>query len=360
MSEQWQIQLDRAIALLEAGDVEGGLETLAAIRESDPRDPVLQLQLVNVYQELGHHDAALEILEAMEEQSAEWDEEVRQEINIHRASLYIDLDRVQEAMDMLLTIKEAGTDDYRVYALLGELFLIEGLEEVAVRYFEQAAELEPDNEEIQYLLGKLYAEQGENDKAMKKWSLLEGFEEQEPILYERARMAVRQGDFEEALALYEKLAKDSTDTRVLYGAGMTAYQLGEWQRAVRYLARLIEADADYVTAYPLLAEALWSLNMREQALTIYQRALSLHIDEEKLLHGYLHMVIEMAKWDEADSALARWRELDDEDPLYWYWQGRVAEAKGMTEDALAYYEQALAGGEAAADAQQRYQNLIQH
>lgn len=360
MKQQWQAQLDRAIALLEAGDIEGGLAKLADIRDSHTDDPILGLQLVNIYHELGHHDVALDILEGMEVRRAEWDDEIQGEMSVYRASLYIDLDRLQEAMDTLLPIKEAGTDDYRVYALLGELFLIEGLTEVAVRYFERAVELEPDNEEIQYLLGKLYAEQGENKRAIEKWQLLEGFEDESQILRERARLAARQGNFEEALALYERLAKDEGDAEVLYGAGMTAYQLDDWQRAVRYLARLIEADADYIVAYPLLAEALWKLGMREQAVAIYRQALSLRIEEERLLPGYLCFVIELRRWDEANEALARLRELDEEDPIYWYWQGRVAEARGKVEEALAFYEQALDGDEAVADAQERYQNLFRH
>jgi tetratricopeptide (TPR) repeat protein len=360
MKQQWQTQLDRAIALLEAGDIQGGLETLASVRKHQTDDPVLGLQLVNIYHELGHHDAALDILEEMEKDQKEWGNEIQQEMNVYRASLYIDLDRLQEAMDTLLTIKETGTDDYRVYALLGELFLIEGLEEVAIRYFEQAIEMEPNNEEIQYLLGKLYAEQGESERAMEKWQMLEGFEEEAPILHERARLAARQGDFEAALTLYEKLGEDDSDTEALYGAGMTAYQIGDWQRAVRHLARLIEADADYIAAYPLLAEALWKLDMHEQALVIYQRALSLHIEEEKLLPGYLGFCIELGKWKEAEAGIARLRNLDEDDPIYWYWQGRLAEARGETEDALAYYEQALDGGEVVADAQQRCQNLMRH
>lgn len=360
MRQQWEMQLERAIALLEAGDIESGLMELGAVEKNHPDDPVLGLQLVNIYHELGHHDSALAILERMEVRRREWDAEVQKEMSVYRASLYIDLDRLQDAMDVLLPIKEAGTDDYRVFALLGELFLIDGLTEVAIRYFERAVELAPDNEEIQYLLGRLYAEEGESERAMAKWQLLKGFEAEAAILLERARLAARQGDFESALALYEKIEDGEGNTEALYGAGMMAYQLGDWQRAVRHLARLIEQDADYISAYSLLAEALWKLTMKEQALAIYQRALTIHVEEEKLLAGYLRLVIELRKWDEAEATLAKLREIDEEDPAYWYWQGRMAEAQGRVQDALAYYEQVLSGGETVADVQQRYQNLIQH
>ncbi|MBN6188620.1 tetratricopeptide repeat protein [Aneurinibacillus sp. BA2021] len=354
------MQLERAVALLEAGDIESGLEALGAVEENHPDDPVIALQLVNIYHELGHHDAALAILERMEGTRGGRDAEMQREMSVYRASLYIDLDRLQEAMDVLLPIKEAGTDDYRVYALLGELFLIDGLTEVAIHYFEQAVELAPDNEEIQYLLGRLYAEEGQSERAIAKWELLEGFEDKAPILLERARLAAHQGDFESALTLYEKAEGDEGNTEALYGAGMMAYQLGDWQRTVRHLARLIEKDADYISAYALLAEALWKLNMKEQAAVIYQRALAIHAEEEKLLQGYVRVVIELRKWEEAEATLAKLREIDEEDPSYYYWQGRMAEAQGRARDALACYEQSLASGEAVADAQQRYQNLIKH
>jgi tetratricopeptide (TPR) repeat protein len=360
MQQPWQTQLEQVLALLEAGEIEEGLAKLEIIRDTYEEDATLQLQLVNVYHELGHQESALEILEQLEERQDELDADTQIEMNVYRASLYIDLDRLQEAMDILLAIKEKGTDDYRVYALLGELFLIEGLDEVAIRYFEEALTLTPGNEEIQYLLGKLYAEQGESDRAMEQWKSLEGFDEDEAILLERARLAARQGEFEEAFTLYQKLLETKETPQALYGAGAVVYQMGDWQAAVRYLARLIEVDADYIAGYPLLAEALWKLNMREQALAIYQRVLTLPVDEEYFLPGYLRMVIDMEKWEEAEEALHRLYELDDEDPVYWYWRGRMAEAKGEFEEARHCYEQVMDGGEIVADAQQRYQNLIRH
>ncbi|QYY43870.1 tetratricopeptide repeat protein [Aneurinibacillus thermoaerophilus] len=359
MEQKWQKRLNQALALLEAGEIAGGLEGLEELKEEYSGNTELEMQLVTIYHELGHHETALAILDKLEAQCGGQSEEAWHEIAVYRASLYIDLDRLQEAMDILLAIKEGGTDDYRVYALLGEVFLLEGLEEVAIRYLERAAELAPDNEEVQYLLGKLYAEQGESGRAMEKWQALKRFEDDAAILLERARMAARQGEFETALALYEKAAESEEVPEALYGAGMIAYQTGNWQRAVRSLARLIEVDPDYVVAYPLLAEALWKLNMREQALVIYERALALHVEEEELLCGYLRLVVTMEEWARAENALSRLYKLDEEAAAYWYWRGRVAEAKGDKEEALLSYERVLSTEDEFWDTRQRYEGLRQ-
>lgn len=359
MSTEGYIKVERAMMLLEAGDIENGLEALAEVRGGYKQDEELMLELIGIYHELGHGEEALAILDELDRKSATLDLETRVTMELYRVSLYMDTDRLEEATPILMDMKEARPDDPRVFALLGELYLMEGLEEVAVRYLERAEELDPDNEEIRYLLGRLYAEQGAGEQALAKWQQLEHFEEDERIGLELARLAAQSGEFEKAASLYEQAAEQNEQAEALYGAGVMRSQLGQWQTAVRHFARLIDLDAEYMAAYPLLADALWQLGMREQALAVYEQALSLNIEEEKLLDGYMPLLAEMERWKKVEALASRLREIDDENPAYWYWKGRVAEGTGDIEEAVACYEEALAEGEEVYDARARYEQLSQ-
>lgn len=327
MNEHWQEQLDHAMKLLGEGEIEKGLKALEQLRQTFTRDPLLQLQLAAVYHELGHHDTSLEILEQINQWKEELDTDTLIESAVYRASLYIDMDRLDEAMNLLIDLKEQEEDDYRIFALLGELFLLEGLQEVAIGYFEKALELEPDSEEIQYLIGKLYAEQGQNGLALEKWQELSGYEDDGQIVLERAHMAAKQGEFEQALELYEQAIELSNSPEAYYGYGVTAYQMGKWQHAVKRLAKLIELDAEYVAAYPILAESLWKLERKEQALAVYQRISELEFDDDTITRRYLSLLVELEKWETIQALTDRMRELDDEDPVAWYWKGRAAEGQ---------------------------------
>lgn len=357
MNTDGYTKVERAMMLLEAGDIENGLTELASVRGEYKHDAELMLELISVYHELGHGEEALSIVEEFDRQSDRLNPETRFNMELYRVSLYMDMDRLEESASILMDMKEEHPDDPRVFALLGELYLMEGLEEVAIRYLERAEELDPDNEEISYLLGRLYAEQGAGDRALAKWQQLENFEEDEQIGLEIARLAAQSGEFEKAAALFEQAAEQNEQAEALYGAGVMRSQLGQWQAAIRHLARLIDLDAEYMAAYPLLADALWQLGMQEQALAVYEQALGLHIEEEKLLDGYLPLLAEVEQWRKIDTLASRLREIDEDNPAYWYWKGRAAEGVGDTEEALACYEEAMAEGESVYDVRDRYEQL---
>ncbi|BAU28877.1 tetratricopeptide repeat protein [Aneurinibacillus soli] len=357
MNTDGYTKVERAMMLLEAGDIENGLADLACVRREYKEDAELMVELIGVYHELGHGEEALSIVEEFDRKNEGIDLETRVSMELYRVSLYMDIDRLEEAASILIDMKEERPDDARVFALLGELYLMEGLEEVAIRYLERAEELDPDNEEISYLLGRLYAEQGAGDRALAKWQQLENFEEDEQIGLEIARLAAQSGEFEKAASLFEQAAEQNEKAEALYGAGVMRSQLGQWQSAVRHLARLIDLDAEYMAAYPLLADALWQLGMQEQALAVYEQALGLHIEEEKLLDGYLPLLAEVEQWRKIDTLASRLREIDEDNPAYWYWKGRAAEGVSDIEEALACYEEAMAEGESVYDVRARYEQL---
>ncbi|WP_027417506.1 tetratricopeptide repeat protein [Aneurinibacillus terranovensis] len=361
MYEQWQKELDTAMQVIENGNIEEGLMLLGELRNEAFGEPVLSLELVRLYHSLGHHTTALLLLDELDSWKDEHDRELRAEIQIYRASLYMDMDRLNEAMELLIELKETVTDDYRVYALLGELFLIEGLPEVAIRYFEQALEIDPGQEEIQYWAGKLYAELGESGRALSQWETMEGFDRNEQILLERAALSAKQGLFEEALELYERILKESGDhVEALYGCGVVAYQLGNWQQSISRFAKLLDVDEEYVAAYPLLAESLWKLGLKDKALAVYRQALQLQPEEEILTECYVTRLAELEKWDEVNEWATHLLEKDEEDMTAWYWRARVAEGEGDRELALQYYEYVIDSGEEVYDTAQRYAYLLEH
>jgi tetratricopeptide (TPR) repeat protein len=359
--EQWQERLDNAVKKIEEGSIEDGLHSLEKIHEEAFYAPLVLLQLVSIYHSLGHHTTALSILDEIEELELEPDDEMRIEIQIFRASTYMDLDKTNEALDLLMSMKDTVRDDYRVFALLGEVFVIEGLPEVAIRYLEQALEIDESQEEIRYLLGKLYAEQGEHSRALTEWGSIDGFENDERLLLERAAMAAKDGEFEEALDLYDRtLELSERSVQALYGYGMVAFQLGNWMQAIARLAKLLELDREYIPAYSLLAECLVKAGLKDKAAEVYRQGLNLHVEEDVLVPRYMELLSDLHRWDEMNNWIDHMDDIDDEDPSISYWRGRIAEGQGDTETAVELYRRVLDSGEDLFDTSARYTHLIRH
>ncbi|WCK56095.1 tetratricopeptide repeat protein [Aneurinibacillus sp. Ricciae_BoGa-3] len=359
--EQWQERLDHAVKEIEEGSIKEGLHSLEKIHDEAFYAPLVLLQLVSIYHSLGHHTTALSILDEIDELELEQDEEMRVETQIFRASTYMDLDQTSEALDILMNLKETVKDDYRVFALLGEVFVIEGLPEVAIRYLEQALKLDESQEEIRYLLGKLYAEQGEHSRALSEWESINGFDNDERLLLERAAMVAKDGEFEDALQLYDRtLSISDRSVEALYGYGMVAFQLGNWMQAIPRLAKLLEVDREYIPAYSLLAECLVKAGFKDKAAEVYRQGLNLHVEEDTLVPRYMELLCDLQRWNEMNDWIDHMDEIDEDDPSIWYWQGRIAEGQGDTEMAVERYGRVLDSGEDLFDTSTRYSHLIRH
>jgi tetratricopeptide (TPR) repeat protein len=105
---------------------------------------------------------------------------------------------------------------------------------------------------------------------------------------ERGNCYYKKKDYEKALADYNKytsLAEDIEDATFYYNKGWSENELGKYSDAVESLKSCVEIDDTYSDAFSELGYAYYELNMNDESIANYRKAMNL--DNESDYHPIL-------------------------------------------------------------------------
>lgn len=260
--------LAKAIQQIEQGYHEEGLKAVEGLIPK--ADDETKRTIAELYFELGLMDQSLVLLEELMFQYPD-----HGELFAFAAECYSELGKEDEAIDMLTEVKKGDPAFVQARLLLADLYESDGLEEVAEKKLLEALEEEPDDAVLQLGLGEFYLNRGEYQKAIsyyKQVILQQKLPDEFPV-HPELRLAEAYsaiGEFENALTYYKLGLGDEEPPDALFGYAVTAMQLDDIETALSAFERLLEADPDYTTAYPLLAKALISEQRYDEAVSILE------------------------------------------------------------------------------------------
>nr|WP_126429611.1 tetratricopeptide repeat protein [Brevibacillus marinus] len=296
MHEKWLRVIDEGVAKIKENQVEMGLTVLRKVQEHGKAIPEVMLYLADVWYQLGHLDEAKKaaglVLDAASEQA-----EVRLDAELLLAEIALDEAEYDEAQSMLYRLLEAGVKEASVYLLLADLYALQGLDEVALKYVEQARQLEPDNEDLLVALSELYARLGRNSEAVAYLKQVKHPDLSSLVM--RARTLAQSGEFEAAYELYRQALEQSQLPEILFGCGMMAFHLGRLAEAEEYVERLLAADEEFVTAYPLLADIALASGKSEKAIDALKQYVTLSGFDSGQIRRLVGLLQQAGRYDEA-------------------------------------------------------------
>ncbi|WP_088007554.1 tetratricopeptide repeat protein [Indiicoccus explosivorum] len=227
-------------------------------------DPDSQYTLAEWFSEIGYLEEAVKLLEHLQFLFPE-----ETGLTVERAVLLIEIDREDEAQELLTAIPE--TDDHYPQALvaLADLFQSQGLLEAADRRLDEAMRLLPGEPLLIQAKAEILLESGRYLEAARLYGeLLEsGAEIPGVSLPERLAEVYSAGAaYEEALPHYEQALEEQSHPDTLFGAAFASFQAGRYTQSLRYLDELIGMDPDYFSAYLLKAQ---NHNMTEEYKEAY-------------------------------------------------------------------------------------------
>ena len=155
MNEELQI----AIGLIEQGRHEDGLLKIEKI--SKTTDDESKRTIAELYYELGLVDRAIHIIEELMFKYPE-----SGELFAFAAECYGELDKEEEAIDMLNEISEEDPAYLQSQLLLADIYQNQGLEEVAEQKLLQAEKTAPDEPVLQFGLGEFYLSRGDYQRSI--------------------------------------------------------------------------------------------------------------------------------------------------------------------------------------------------
>ncbi len=291
--------LNEAIDLVNKGKTEQGLELLENILPTLHDEE--KLQLADQYFQWGIVDKAHTIVEELH---FLYPEEIQ--ITLFLAEIFIDLEKEEQAIELLNTIPVEHESYPQALLLLADLYQMQGLAEVSEHKLLEAKQLLPEEFIIDFALGELYFHQGQYkhaipyyEKVVSEHPEISGVQ----LAQRLGECLSANGQFEEALDYYQHAVDAHEDLNTLLGYGMTAFQGGFYKTAIQQLSKLKEIDPQYSSLYLYLAKAYEHEGYLDESLETVQQGIKIdEFNKELFLFGG-KIAIKLGRIDEAERLL---------------------------------------------------------
>ncbi|USG63494.1 tetratricopeptide repeat protein [Brevibacillus ruminantium] len=273
MTKQWLYVIDEAIKRIENDELELGLQALKKVQEHGRELPEVMLYLAEVWYRFGHLNEAEQLLQDILRRNSDLEPSLRQECQLLLAEIALDGNDFDTAQTILYELVETGEENLRLDLLLTDLYAMQGLDEVAIKYLEQARKKDPKNKEILTALGNMYFQIGKDDEAMQ--ALDEAGEQSVDLILSKARVLAQNGEFEQAYHLFQHALEQQQSAEIFYGCAMMAFHTGKLEEAQSFVGSLLALDEEYVAGYPLSADIYLSQGKTEKAIEALEQYVEL-------------------------------------------------------------------------------------
>lgn len=297
MPKKWIQVIHEAVKKIENNELELGIQVLQKVQEHGKELPEVMMYLADIWYQLGHLNQATNILKDLHTSSAEIPDELRQDAGLLLAEIYLEEGDFEQAQSLLYQLKEEGYQEIQLYLLLADLYAMQDLEEVAVKYLQTALDMDPENDDIRAALGEMYTRLGDMDKTVE----LLGDSEDHALstLLLRGRLMAQQGEFEEAYDAYKHAFAIDQSPEIIFGCGLMAFHVGDLNEAKRFIEMLLTVDEEYVTAYPVLSDIYLSNGETEPAIEALKKYVELSGFDLDQIRRLVALLTQSGRYEEA-------------------------------------------------------------
>ncbi len=193
---------------------------------------------------------------------------ISEEITAAKKSIWLHLDKVDNAAKEMEKLAEAFPTESRYYLEIADMYVINKMPEKAVPYLKKASKADPNNPKINVTLYNYYTENKKYDEA---FSYLEkAFSSPGLPLEEKIKI----------LLAYYTSPKDSVKSN-------------------RLLENMIKAHPDDAAAWSIYGDFLTRDNRLKEAKTAYEKVITRDESKYKVWEQYLAVLLDLGQWDEA-------------------------------------------------------------
>lgn len=245
---------------------EGNMEKLGTMIDNFllNGDPDEQYQLADLLTQFGFIQEAITVLEHLQFLFPE-----ENQLKIDQAQLYLEMDKEDEALEMLTTIEKTSDAYPQALLTLADYYQMIGLYEVAEQKINEAITLLPKEPLLMYAKGELLFETGRYLEAARVMEDLLPHQDSiqaVDLSLKLAEIYSAGAAYEEAIPYYTKALKKEVAPDVLFHAAYASFQVQHFETAAKQLEDLLQIDPDYFSGYMLLAETYAMLEKNEDAL----------------------------------------------------------------------------------------------
>ena len=160
----------------------------------------------------------------------------------------------------------------------GDKFYQKGEIENAAAEFTNALLIDPKNVNLHNSLGVCYGVMLDYKKALNEFELAYTFDKSELMaIHNIGIIHDIEGDKKKALKYFSKAIKIKDDVfEILFHAGRLHNEMGSYKKAKQYLEKAVKIDSNSGPAQRNLAKSYECLNIRDEAITAYKKAIKIN------------------------------------------------------------------------------------
>ena len=209
---------------------------------------------------------------------------------------------VEKGIDCFKKTLEVAVEEHEDYLLDIALYLNQSdFFESTIIFLEQECDQYPNNENLLFELAFAYDKEGNIEKGMKTYNtLLEINPFSDNAWYNLGILFIKNKELDLAISCYDyALAISPSHAEALFNKGNALVHLGRYQEAFDCYIDYISYGYDVILAYHYLADCLEQMEAIDEALRFYRIAVETDPGYIPAWLGYLSMLINHEKTDEA-------------------------------------------------------------
>lgn len=239
-------------------------------------------------------------------------------------------------------IKHFAKEDYFYSSLANALYNLDNLDE-ALKYYNKAIEINPDNPDNYYDKALIYEALDEPDKAKIQYQkCLENDSEDIESLNNLGLLFYHEHNHDEALDYFDKaLSIDNENKEANYNKGLVLLELDELKEAKEYFDKVLELDNTDVSTYFQIGKCLELRNMHKKALNFFNKTIELDSEnsESYIWKGDIH--IHYREYEKAIECFDKSITIDYENPYGYVQKGLALRFLKRYDESLKEYDKAL-------------------
>ncbi|KRN63657.1 hypothetical protein IV83_GL000729 [Pediococcus inopinatus] len=291
---------EQVLEKFEAGNIEEGNRLYGwALRKDD--DDTLNSLAEELYG-LGFDGKAKRIYENLLKKYPQEDT-----LRVNLADIEIGQGNTDAALQQLAQVKPDSDAYLQSLLVSADLYQTEELYEVSEQKLLEAEKLAPDEQIVLFALAEFYNMVQNYKKATAYYLTLV---KQGVLRLSSVNLVARlaaayagMGKFETSMAYFEQIKDIDKTPDILFQQGFVYLQLKNYPEAIDMLTQLRDTNQDYVSLYPVLAEAQENNGDNEAAYKTIQEGISFDEYNEDLFSQAARLATQLQKYDDAEHYL---------------------------------------------------------
>ncbi len=265
------------------------------------------------------------------------------------ARLLFRLQRTPEALEQALKIEPKDSD---VNLLIGDCYRLMEDPDMAMVYYGAAVESDSDNINAYWYMAGYYQQKGMADSAIEAYFQLARLSDTYRIWQELGRMLGQNGRFIEAMEAFKRsieLNADKNNINAFLGLATTYDALDSLEQAERTYERAIELDEYDVRIFRHMLAMYLNREEYEKAIQASEKIVTL-VPSDWVAQRRLGVLLYSSGFlDRADSLFGSRIEFGDDNPLNFFYRGRIALEQNRYDSAVEYLNESILRDSAFSD-----------